>query len=224
MPRRRRRFNNTRRRRFRRTRRTRGFKRYLFKRTSVLESPYYQFPEDGDFKGILNAPYTLDQLPDFGDFTNLYDQYRINMIKVVIAPQGNIAPVVSSDGATDYFSYLPEVWSILNYSNDPITTFDEMQQYQNVRKTNKGRVHKRVFKPTVRMPAYVNAGSTPPTFGYTWKKRQWIDCGNADVPHFGVYAACGYPGTLPSPGTNFITSYQLFTVTVTYYLQFRNVK
>lgn len=223
MPRRTRRRRPRHRRSFRRTRSTRfrrrpvrgrPRKRYLFKRVTVLPLVDYNYSVDGATKILYSGSISLDQLPNYTEFTNLFDQYRINLLKF------NIVPTVNSNtefSGTNPHLVLPEIWSVIDYDGTYPSTFSAMSERQNCKKTRGSTVHKRIYKPTVLDEVYITAS----TYGFSPKRKQWISTVNPNVPHFGSIAIIGFPGgNLPSGyGSNTPVN-----ITVTMYLQFRNVK
>lgn len=201
-------------------RRVPRMKRYLFKRCQVstvnlvLPSNTYDFSSQG---------FELDNLPDYTEFTNLFDQYRINMIKYQWIPDRNVNTMGTSDISTPLITTveqpIPLIYTFIDYDDITVpASIDEFTERQNMRTARFNKVHKRIWKPTVLVPTY----RTGVTFGYSPKRKQWIDCANPDVPHYGLKWCFYNPAN--SDATHLRGIALSFRVMATYYLQFRNVR
>lgn len=118
----------------------------------------------------------FSQLPNYTDFTNLYDQYMIKKIVLKIIPkvtQHNLA--TTTVGNSD----LPQVHSAIDY--DDATTPTSVQQlceYQSYRMTRGNAIHTRVLVPKVELTADSSV-SAP-------KSWQWLDCDAPTLNHRGI--------------------------------------
>jgi len=117
---------------------------YPFKRWADLGT--FTAAADGS-DTIRSFTFNLQQLPDYGDFTNLYDMFKINMVKVSAYPMFTSAPAPSgfttnSAGVTGTFNptftlgantFIGALrsFSCMDYNGNPPTTINEMRQYQN---------------------------------------------------------------------------------------------
>lgn len=120
----------------------------------------------------------LNALPNFAEFTALYDSYRIEWVTVWAIPTQTDAQiaganlyvpslysVVDKDDAT-----LPaNLFSILEHGNMKITTMDKMQKLCSFRSAVQGELFR--------------SGATR---GFNRLESQWIDCAQADIPHYGL--------------------------------------
>lgn len=121
--------------------------------------------------------FRLADLPSYTEFTQLYDQYCIKGVKFTLMPRFN-----SSSPSTN--PVVPQTWTILDYDNGgaDITSQNQMLQYQNLKMVPGTNYHKRYIVPAVDSEIYnglLVSASAP-------KKKQWLDCNNASVDHFGV--------------------------------------
>jgi len=123
--------------------------------------------------------FTLGMLPNVSEFTALYDQYRINKIKVVLVPA--LTGLDGNPQSTSY--YMPNFHSILDYddSNAP-TALSQLMEHPNYRRTRGQRDHKRYFTPAVAAEIYQSGVST----SYSQKFKQWLDLASTSVPHYGL--------------------------------------
>lgn len=127
--------------------------------------------------GVLGGySFSLDQLPNYTEFTNLFDQYRINKIVVKFIPNHNSSDV----------SVGTQVISNFNTVIDPTdatapTSGAELYEYQNWRLTRGISAHTRVFTPA---SLDVVATATTASANPTWK--QWLATSSPDVKHYGL--------------------------------------
>ena len=120
--------------------------------------------------------FTLGQLPNFSEFTGLYDMYRINKIAIKFVPAYNS----SSVGVVA--EYAPNFHTVID-ATDASTpgSLNDLLQYGNHRMTCGTQTHLRVFTPASL--DYVNAtGFSSVPFNPTWK--QWLSTANANVEFF----------------------------------------
>lgn len=167
---------------------------------------------------------TLDSLPNFTDFTNLYDQYCIKAIKVSLFPKFSQVEGVSVQDAGAGLSGLGavnlmgQVASVVDIDGNGPTTMNELMQYQNVKMTRGNKIHSRYFKPAVA--ASIFKSTTALTSAYGPKKSVWLDCSNPDVTHYGLYGIIDLSGVSPS----FVGAGFSFDVKVDMYIACKNVR
>lgn len=159
---------------------------------------------------FLNYYGVLSVVPNYTEFTNLFDQYRINGIKIQLIPRGNSSDIGTSS-ASPPTGQSVGVFSIIDYDDiNVLTSFTQAVQYQNLKMTRSHQIHSRYFKPRIANSVYngaagvVNAGSV----------RGWIDCDNPSVPHMGVKMVLQQSPNLA----------QTFDLKIDYYLAFKNVR
>lgn len=125
--------------------------------------------------------FALSDLSGYTDFTNLFDCYRINAVKVHIIPQAN-----SNDtGATDTLS-IP----VIHYRNDiddavSVSNENQILEMENVKTRRLDRPFTHYFKVNTAGETYNNGITT----AYSVNKRGvWIDGQYPNVAHFGFKA------------------------------------
>lgn len=201
------------------SRRTRGRRLtnrvYSFRRTANLgQLTAFQ---DGNITSIgIQAGYSfqLDQVPQFTEFTQLYDQYKLSMVKLELRPTVTDMVGVPNQGFTAASGFYP-LRTVIDYDdaqappNEPF-----MFQYQNMRTTQPTRVHTRVVRPKFSTRAYATALSDGfrPSTGF-------IDCNQPSVPHYGLKVWMDPPPLVAS--TRSTLTYNVYA---TYYLKFKNVR
>lgn len=123
--------------------------------------------------------FTLGQLPNVSEFTALYDQYRINKIKVVFVPA--LSGMDANAPSTQY--YMPNLHSVVDYDDATApTSMAQLFQYPRLKRTRGLRDHKQYFSPAVSVEVYQSGIST----SYSAKWKQWLDLASTSVPHYGV--------------------------------------
>jgi len=198
-------YRSVRRTRVRRT--TRGSKIHNFKRT-FIDAPFNIGPGAPTAEG---RDFRLNQLPNYSEFTELFDQYRICGVKITLKPgNDNSGLRQSSQLPVNTFSF----WSVIDRNDITApTSVNEMLEYQNVKRHNLIRGMKHYFCPNILTDtgATIYATNTP-------KYKQWIDTTLDDVPHLGLKLWSDAMGDLAAGQTFSMEAY------VTLYIQCKNVK
>lgn len=171
----------------------------MFKRTTYTTNWIVNSTLTNTFKNIT---FSLADVPNNTEFTNLYDQYCIKAVSLCLIPKFNVNTM------TDI---VPPVWSVLDYDGTFPATQDAMLQYNNLHMTRGQGWIKRYFKPRVLQQIY-QAGLTNAN---SPKRSQFIDCQNINVPHYGATI-------MLLPGNFGGDSPFAYDLKVTYYLAFRN--
>jgi len=225
--RRRRRFSGRRRRIRRRTARRRyrrrGYtnKTYYYKRQQRQAIQRTVAAATATFASIA---FSLDQMPNYTEFTQLYDQYKIRKVKVEWVNQRSVntdsytfsivdptTGIVTGGTSTRIF---PEIWTVIDRDDTaPPTTLGEMLEYQSLRVTKGATRHKRILRPKFAVPVFRGALSAD---GYM-PRSGWIDCSYPDVPHYGIKDA------YVNPDNNDAAVFSGEQI-ITYYVAFRTVR
>lgn len=171
---------------------------HYFKRT-VYYSGLISGSTTGDLAGSIIGQ--LNAVPNFSEFTSLFDMYKINGLKVRFSPRANSAEVGTNQGLIKFFS-------CIDYDDSTAITLPEMLQYESIKQTSSNRDHVRFVKPRVARSVYQSPLVTAYSAG-----RTWLDCNNTAVPHYGIKYLIQQ---LPAGN-------QSYDVSVTYYMAFKNV-
>jgi len=120
-------------------------------------------------------------MPNFTDFTNLYDQYRIDWIDLEFTLNSNNSSV------TNPTLSLPRVFFVEDHDDVAATNLNSLQQYDNLKTWQFGidsGVMKRVrIHPTPLEMVYYTAALT----GYQkGSNKKWINTAYPTIPHYGV--------------------------------------
>lgn len=190
---------------------------HSFKRTCKLDNVSASITAAGVQSGISQAyQFTLDSLPNYTEFTNLYDMYKINAIKLSFVPTASeyINSTTSSVIAQNGFQRFN---SVLDYDDTSVPVSEnELLQYATLKNTPGTRPHVRYFKPRILTTVEEIVGAT---LGSSSTAPRWISCLSPSVEHLGVKIFVPPPVAGSAIGAA-IT----YTVYATYYFQCRNTK
>lgn len=179
---------------------------YSFKRTVYV-------PQWATVNALGDQPFKLEpklsDLPNYTEFTALFDQYRIKGVSFKLIPRYNVVPQTSGN------PLLPtQVMSVLDYDGTGPNTLTAIRQYQTLRTTRNTSIHKRYFKPAILQMVYES--STTTAYGPKW--NQWIDCNNDTVPHYGLYGIC------PQIASGVSDAEYFYDLEAVYYIQCKTVR
>lgn len=140
--------------------------------------------------GSFGAAFRLSDLPDYTEYTNMFEQYRVNKVTLKITP---MATEVSAGGAVSSTATQSAV--IFHYCLDyddaarPTASaagVDALRQRSGYRMRNvyagNGKPIIISFSPKLLEEAYQSGVGT----AYQPKKSSWIDEGYPNVLHYGV--------------------------------------
>lgn len=190
-------------------------RRRMARRPRRVRQPIHYFKRTAYYSGFIAGSTLVDvggrligqlsQVPNFGEFTALFDQYKIMGMKFRFSPRANSSEVGTNQGLIKFMT-------AIDYDGVPAGTpapvMTDLLQYESLKVTSSNRDHVRYIKPRVASSVF----NTALTSGYS-ARTAWLDCENTQVPHYGLsYVLQQLPA-----GT------QSFDIQVTYYLAFKNV-
>lgn len=124
-------------------------------------------------QSTLALEFKLNNLPNFNEFTALFDFYRIDKVTVHLYPRIN-----SNDNPNSYQC----LFSVVDYDGNPPTTLALAYQNENLKIWNGRQPIHISLKPRILSGALagavVVAGGT--------RQSEWLDCNAADVTHYGL--------------------------------------
>lgn len=145
--------------------------------------------------------FCIQDIPNYSEFANLYDRYKLNMIVVKLLPFANDLATANSSGGSGGVGLL--IHSALDYDDYTAPTandagVDTLRQYQSYRVINMAqrRVFKRVIRPKTLLAA-TNPTST--TLGNRVVKPGYFDMAVTNIPHMGY--KCVFEWWSSSPAT-----------------------
>lgn len=179
---------------------------HYFKRTQYYSGLWTNSTTSDVFN---NISFILASVPGYTEFTSLYDQYRINGVKITLIPRGNQSDI---GAASTTAAQSVGIFSVVDYDDTSLlTSLNQALQYQNCKMTRTHQQHSRYLKPRVEVNAL---SSTAPGNANVMPVRGWVDCDFPNTPHQGVkYVFQQSPNSV-----------QTFDVKVDYYLAFKNVR
>jgi len=128
-------------------------------------------------------------ISDYNTLAGVFDQYRINSVKVYLIPKLNSnAPVPSTTSGTYIGVINPNVGiltSVIDYDSSatPVST-SQMMEYPGAKFTRGLQTHYRSFKPKVNLLQQTSAGTS--VISQQSGSNPWIDCTTGDVSHRGM--------------------------------------
>lgn len=165
-----------------------------------------------------NYSFRLNNIPSYTEFTALFEQYKINAVKLTFIPQWeggldqNNAYIAA---ATVPYVQTPRMYVLIDKDGDPqISTENLMLENSDTRVIT--NPHK-AFSVYVRKPCAQYEVSTSLGFSAASPKPSpWLDCDNYGVNHYGVGIGCQLDGS--------VTASMYYRVVATYYMQFKGAK
>lgn len=168
--------------------------------------------------------FQLNQLPNFTEFTNLFDQYRINKVVLKLIPQFNQSTYNVGHPASTIPSGLPagrnpRFYIVNDYDDDTNpASIDTLRQYAKVKvyPVMNNKIIKHIITPATQMQAYETLATT----GYVPKFKQWINCNDNNVPHYAIKWGIENTSAIFSDPALRCT---FFKVEATFYVSFKGV-
>lgn len=123
--------------------------------------------------------FLLSALPNFAEFTALFDQYRIEKVSMTFV-------IDIADGSLNSTTKWPRLTIAPDYNNqsapsseDTLLQYPQCQVYQFSEFNREVTVH---IKPKVAATVF----RTGITSAYTMQTPGWLDVATSDVPHYGL--------------------------------------
>jgi len=163
--------------------------------------------------------FTLNQLPNYTEFSNLFDQYRVNGVKYEFIPRFNSIDQAAATGGEFYTA-------IDRTDNDAPASLNDMLEYQSLRKTPLTRRHVRYYKPGVPTAVYMSVddpNNSVAALSSAPKLSPWLSTDatgpssttSLGIEHLGLKYWCSQTNAAANTTMDVIC---------TAYLQFRTVK
>jgi len=189
---------------------------FYYKRFVSLSS--FLAGADGADK-IQTYTFKLDDMASVTDFTNLYDAYKINAVKVTCLPAFTATNFEQLSGSSSIFTsgITPanmRIYSCMDYNGSAPTTIAGIREYANCKVTQYTKGHRRYLKPRVNIDA--NADSLAAQFG----RKPWLNARSDDLVHYGLTIGID---TSTLPATAIAASDVLLKIEAVYYVSFKAV-
>ncbi len=124
--------------------------------------------------------FALSDLPNYTEFTALFDQYRIEEVSV------RLIPIVTTCTPASYTDSL--LYSVVDFDDATTATVTDLQQYENVRVSPPTKEVKYRLVPRLAIAAYGGA------FTQYANTQMWLDVGSPSTYHYGLKLACSTAG------------------------------
>lgn len=181
--------------------------------------------------GVVQAgqsfAFQLRDLPDYAEFTSLYDQYKINAVLVTVKMINNpnsIGVVNTNSGAAGgkwtTNNFYPTVWIAPDHDDVGAPTIQILKEYSRAkhRVLTPNREIKMLFKPTTLQQLYDGVATTAYAINHT---RPWIDAANPEVPHYGCKIVFDFEGLTTGDAD---TGQFQFKINAKYYVTCKNAR
>lgn len=123
--------------------------------------------------------FKFNQLPNYADFLNMYDAYKIKKIILRIEPTGTVNDMVNMSTMSNKY-----IRVVHDYDDSlPLVNESDYFEYQNMKSYSAiGKAFKIVLYPRLISLTY----RTESTLGQSQSKSRLIDMQQQDVPHLGL--------------------------------------
>jgi len=127
------------------------------------------------------SAFTLSALPNYTEFTALFDSYRITRIDGNFVFDANSGNVLAT--ATHLLSFLPNLLLVNDYDDAvALGAVTDYEQYETFKVRRLDRPVKVSFVPMLAVGAYGGAVFT----NYARAKGVWLDAASPGVEHYGL--------------------------------------
>jgi hypothetical protein len=138
------------------------------------------------------------------DYTNVFDQYRIEAVEIIFSPR-------LSNGSFPSGAVSPRLYTVIDYDDASAATIAQLVQYQTCITVPPGCGVVRSCVPHVAIAAYASGAFT----SFANMSDQWLDCASAAIQHYGFKVAI-------EAGAAGQTVLQQYTCDAYVYCAFRN--
>lgn len=187
--------------------------------------PFTLYPINAPTISNNSFPYsmafTLSDVGNLTEFTNLFDRYMITGVKVMFHLLSNpdVDTTQTGVGAVPSIQVYPRLWYARDNDDASLTTLASLKEF--------GNVKCRVLKPNVVTSVYVAYPRTAVGISQTSglqasgvNKPMWLDCGYPNVNHYGLKFALDY-GSVSVTGASNIFRVKL---ELKYYFKCKDVR
>lgn len=157
--------------------------------------------------------FKLNDLPNYQEFTNLFDEYRIDRVDLKFVFGAN-AMQLQTVPANTVAGLVPIVTAIDYDDANPCTAMSQLFEYESAKIHRMGDIFTVSLRPKISTAAYGGGVFT----SYTNQRGIWIDNASPSVAHFGVKACI--QTSLYGAGAN---TNQTLEVFATYHIKCRDV-
>ena len=164
--------------------------------------------------------WKLVDLPNYTEFSALFDMYRINYVDVMFIYDHNSGEVATAAGtAANANMGLPNIYLARDYDDaDALSTIDDYLQYEGVVIKRLGNTFTMRVYPHIAVAAYGSGAFS----SYKNEKKAWIDCSSQGVAHYGL--KMGIDASMCNPMVSAATWIGRLTLVHSFNVSFKNVR
>lgn len=154
----------------------------------TLKSPDIIFENNNLAEYLVGENFRLDYAQDYGLFTAIFDQYRIVKVRshfVPVMSEVQVKPWDDTTTVTGSVNAIPMIAFVIDRDDSAGTgTYDDLSNRQGHVIKKGVQPHTVTFRPTRLTMVYKSSTTT----GYKVDRNigDWLDCANADIPHYGL--------------------------------------
>lgn len=125
--------------------------------------------------------FKLEDVPNYSEFTALYDAYKICAVKVNFIPISNVTYSPDGTATASWSINYERMFTAIDCNSSSVgSTIDELRQYRNCKWSKNNVVHSRFFYPKVQQTVETSIPSE------TTGKQPWISTTSASCSYYGL--------------------------------------
>jgi len=181
---------------------------YTFKRSGLDVAPIIDATA-GNTDSFGSYTFTLNSLPNYTEFTTLFDQYRITNIRAMWMP--NVRTNTPSSASSTLLGTVPPLITVVDYDDNTAVDYLALMQYSNAKVHEGFSPFSMSFRPNASLAAYSGAFTS-----YAAASRnQWYDVASPSIQFYGLkWASFPYPATAVYPAGTSLYWDIMFTYTI----------
>ncbi len=174
-----------------------------------VRSAFYRSISSSSSNTFDSGNFKLSDVPNYTDFTALYDKYRFVAVVAKFIPTSTLGDVNSVSVQT---GDNPIIYTVIDYddSTAPISV-DELRQFDTAQSNPIGIYFQRTFTPRAALAAYSGAFSSYATA----PQRMWFDCNSPTIQFYALKWAV-------TPFTTGAQTAAVYQIEVDYILEFKD--
>jgi len=148
---------------------------------------------------LFSLAFQLNDLPNIGEFTALFDSYMLTGVMLQFKLMDNPDAIYEVNPATSNVNknnFYPTIWYTPDHDDNNNVSLPAIKEFERARHKvlYPNRETNIMLRPTTLQQVYRSSTTT----GYAEnRKRQWLDIGNPDIPHYGFKCVFDFEGLAP---------------------------
>lgn len=148
--------------------------------------------------------FTMDQVVNYTEFSNLFDQFKITkvIVQLQLITNPDAAYNTNGVGPNQTANWFPKFWYIRDYDGGSTDTLTEIKERQGVRcfVLRPNKIYRIAITPKIAVQTYRTATTT----GYAPKAMSLDFASGYDVPHYGLHYVVDALGLDPNDSFPFL--------------------